>query len=47
MEEEVLGEGKGFVEEMRFVAMNLHTREQATEVDVQPWGGGGVLDVFG
>ncbi|CAN0838660.1 Heme oxygenase 1, chloroplastic [Linum grandiflorum] len=25
------GEGKGFVEEMRFVAMKLHTREQAKE----------------
>ncbi|XP_050215128.1 heme oxygenase 1, chloroplastic [Mercurialis annua] len=25
------GEGKGFVEEMRFVAMKLHTREQARE----------------
>ena len=25
------GESKGFVEEMRFVAMKLHTREQAKE----------------
>lgn len=25
------GESKGFVEEMRFVAMRLHTREQAKE----------------
>lgn len=25
------GEAKGFVEEMRFVAMKLHTREQAKE----------------
>jgi hypothetical protein len=26
------GENKGFVEEMRFVAMKLHTREQAPKV---------------
>ncbi|GKE58699.1 heme oxygenase 1, chloroplastic [Tanacetum coccineum] len=25
------GEGKGFVEEMRFVAMKLHTKDQAKE----------------
>lgn len=34
------GEGKGFVEEMRFVAMKLHTKDQAKEgqkeADVQP-----------
>ncbi|KAF5184325.1 Heme oxygenase 3 protein [Thalictrum thalictroides] len=34
------GEAKGFVEEMRFVAMKLHTKDQAKEgekeADVQP-----------
>lgn len=29
------GEAKGFVEEMRFVAMKLHTREQAKEGEKQ------------
>ncbi|KAL6560930.1 Heme oxygenase 1 [Orobanche hederae] len=32
------GEGKGFVEEMRFVAMKLHTRDQAKEGEKEPQG---------
>jgi len=32
------GEGKGFVEEMRFVAMKLHTRDQAKEGQKEPQG---------
>lgn len=30
------GEKKGFVEEMRFVAMKLHTRDQAKEGEKEP-----------
>ncbi|KVI01284.1 heme oxygenase-like, multi-helical [Cynara cardunculus var. scolymus] len=30
------GEGKGFVEEMRFVAMKLHTKDQAKEGEKEP-----------
>ena len=32
------GEAKGFVEEMRFVAMKLHTRDQAKEGEKEPVG---------
>ncbi|XP_073155470.1 heme oxygenase 1, chloroplastic-like [Henckelia pumila] len=32
------GEAKGFVEEMRFVAMKLHTRDQAREGEKEPEG---------
>uniref|UniRef100_A0A5B7AAG8 heme oxygenase (biliverdin-producing) n=1 Tax=Davidia involucrata TaxID=16924 RepID=A0A5B7AAG8_DAVIN len=32
------GEAKGFVEEMRFVAMKLHTRDQAKEGEKEPEG---------
>lgn len=32
------GEGKGFVEEMRFVAMKLHTKDQAREGEKEPQG---------
>ncbi|KAM7509388.1 hypothetical protein LguiA_019841 [Lonicera macranthoides] len=32
------GEAKGFVEEMRFVAMKLHTRDQAKEGEKEPQG---------
>ncbi|KAK9269101.1 hypothetical protein L1049_001001 [Liquidambar formosana] len=32
------GESKGFVEEMRFVAMKLHTRDQAKEGEKEPQG---------
>ncbi|KAG9142177.1 hypothetical protein Leryth_007618 [Lithospermum erythrorhizon] len=32
------GEGKGFVEEMRFVAMKLHTKDQAKEGEKEPQG---------
>ncbi|KAK6151788.1 hypothetical protein DH2020_014423 [Rehmannia glutinosa] len=32
------GEAKGFVEEMRFVAMKLHTRDQAKEGENEPQG---------
>ncbi|KAK8501341.1 hypothetical protein V6N13_027039 [Hibiscus sabdariffa] len=32
---ETKGKGKGFVEEMRFVAMKLHTREQAAEGEME------------
>ena len=30
------GEAKGFVEEMRFVAMKLHTKDQAKEGEKEP-----------
>lgn len=32
------GEAKGFVEEMRFVAMKLHTKDQAKEGEKEPQG---------
>lgn len=32
------GEAKGFVEEMRFVAMKLHTKDQAKEGEKEPEG---------
>ena len=32
------GEAKGFVEEMRFVAMKLHSRDQAKEGEKEPQG---------
>lgn len=32
------GEAKGFVEEMRFVAMKLHTRDQSKEGEKEPEG---------
>ncbi|KAL3535861.1 hypothetical protein ACH5RR_004322 [Cinchona calisaya] len=32
------GEGKGFVEEMRFVAMKFHTKDQAKEGEKEPQG---------
>lgn len=32
------GEAKGFVEEMRFVAMKLHTKDQAKEGEKEPRG---------
>lgn len=32
------GEAKGFVEEMRFVAMKLHTKDQAREGEKEPQG---------